>query len=76
MKNNAVIFLEYSIIFSIALLILSIGAAVISVNCHNAMNSHQITLFDAYRIENGVTVIFMDKQYRFGAENAESSENE
>lgn len=57
---------EITLIFILSATALVIGSAIVSVNCHNIMNSTQMVLFEVEKQDDGITVIFMDREYTFG----------
>ena len=62
-KNKAGYYLSIISIFIISAAMLVIGGAVVTVNCHNAVSSDKMTLFDI-NVENGdIIVTVMDKDY-------------
>lgn len=62
-KNKAGYYLSIISIFIISAAMLVIGGAVVTVNCHNAVSSDKITLFDI-NVENGdIIVTVMDRDY-------------
>lgn len=62
-KNKAGYYLSIISIFIISAAMLVIGGAVVTVNCHNAVSSDKMTLFDI-NVENGdIIVTVMDRDY-------------
>lgn len=62
-KSKAGYYLSIISIFIISAAMLVIGGAVVTVNCHNAVSSDKMTLFDI-NVENGdIIVTVMDKDY-------------
>ena len=62
-KSKAGYYLSIISIFIISAAMLVIGGAVVTVNCHNAVSSDKITLFDI-NVENGdIIVTVMDRDY-------------
>ena len=43
---------------------LAVGSAIVTVNCHNAMNSDKMTLFDISSEGGSIIITVMDKDYR------------
>ncbi len=64
-RRKIVYYSQIMCIFAAAAAALAAGSAVVSVNCHNAMYSDKMVLFDAYRSEDGIVITFMDKEYKF-----------
>lgn len=62
-KSKAGYYLSIISIFIISAAMLVIGGAVVTVNCHNAVSSDKMTLFDI-NVENGdIIVTVMDRDY-------------
>lgn len=51
-------------IFLLSAAVLAAGSAVVRVNCHNAVSSTQMTLFNVEKNGDEVVITFMDKEYR------------
>lgn len=50
-------------IFLLAGAVLAAGSAIVSVNCHNAMYSDRMVLFDVEKRGDVIAVTVMDKEY-------------
>lgn len=62
-KSKAGYYLSIISIFIISAAMLAVGGAVVTVNCHNAVSSDKMTLFDI-NVENGdIIVTVMDRDY-------------
>lgn len=51
-------------IFLLSAVCLAAGSAVVRVNCHNAVSSTQMTLFDVEKDGDELVITVMDKEYR------------
>ena len=64
-KYRIIYYIKLISIFITAAIALMIGSAIVHVNCHNAMNSTQMVLFELEQTDSGITVTVMDKEYTF-----------
>ncbi|MBQ7782437.1 MAG: hypothetical protein IJ368_00550 [Oscillospiraceae bacterium] len=64
-KYRIIYYIKLISIFITAAIVLAIGSAIVHVNCHNAMNSTQMVLFDIEQTESGISVTVMDREYTF-----------
>ena len=62
-KSKAGYYLSIISIFIISAAMLAVGGAVVTVNCHNAVSSDKMTLFDISVEDGDIIVTFMDKDY-------------
>ena len=62
-KSKAGYYLSIISIFIISAAMLVIGGAVVTVNCHNAVSSDKMTLFDISVEDGDIIVTVMDKDY-------------
>lgn len=62
-KRKAEYFLSIVSIYIISAAALLIGSAIVTVNCHNAMNSDKMTLFDINSENGNIIITIMDKNY-------------
>lgn len=62
-KNKAGYYLSIISIFIISAAMLVIGGAVVTVNCHNAVSSDKMTLFDISVEDGDIIVTVMDRDY-------------
>lgn len=62
-KNKAGYYLSIISIFIISAAMLVIGGAVVTVNCHNAVSSDKMTLFDINVEDGDIIVTVMDRDY-------------
>lgn len=62
-KSKAGYYLSIISIFIISAAMLVIGGAVVTVNCHNAMSSDKMTLFDISVEDGDIIVTVMDRDY-------------
>ena len=62
-KSKAGYYLSIISIFIISAAMLVIGGAVVTVNCHNAVSSDKITLFDINVEDGNIIVTVMDRDY-------------
>ena len=62
-KSKAGYYLSIISIFIISAAMLVIGGAVVTVNCHNAVSSDKMTLFDINIEDGDIIVTVMDKDY-------------
>lgn len=62
-KSKAGYYLSIISIFIISAAMLVIGGAVVTVNCHNAVSSDKMTLFDINVEDGDIIVTVMDKDY-------------
>lgn len=62
-KSKAGYYLSIISIFIISAAMLVIGGAVVTVNCHNAVSSDKMTLFDINVEDGDIIVTVMDRDY-------------
>ena len=62
-KSKAGYYLSIISIYIIAAAMLAVGGAVVTVNCHNAVSSDKMTLFDINVEDGDIIVTVMDKNY-------------
>ena len=62
-KSKAGYYLSIISIFIISAAMLAIGGAVVTVNCHNAVSSDKMTLFDINVEDGDIIVTVMDRDY-------------
>lgn len=62
-KNKAGYYLSIISIFIISAAMLAVGGAVVTVNCHNAVSSDKMTLFDINVEDGDIIVTVMDRDY-------------
>lgn len=62
-KSKAGYYLSIISIFIISAAMLAVGGAVVTVNCHNAVSSDKITLFDINVEDGDIIVTVMDRDY-------------
>lgn len=62
-KSKAGYYLSIISIFIISAAMLAVGGAVVTVNCHNAVSSDKMTLFDINVEDGDIIVTVMDKDY-------------
>lgn len=62
-KSKAGYYLSIISIYIISAAMLAIGGAVVTVNCHNAVSSDKMTLFDINVEDGDIIVTVMDKNY-------------
>lgn len=62
-KSKAGYYLSIISIFIISAAMLVIGGAVVTVNCHNAVSSDKMTLFDISVEDGDIIVTVMDRDY-------------
>lgn len=62
-KSKAGYYLSIISIFIISAAMLAVGGAVVTVNCHNAVSSDKMTLFDINVEDGDIIVTVMDKNY-------------
>ena len=62
-KSKAGYYLSIISIFIISAAMLAVGGAVVTVNCHNAVSSDKITLFDINIEDGDIIVTVMDRDY-------------
>ncbi len=62
-KSKAGYYLSIISIFIISAAMLVIGGAVVTVNCHNAVSSDKMTLFDISVEDGDIIVTVMDRNY-------------
>lgn len=62
-KRKAEYFLSIISIYIISAAALAIGSAIVTVNCHNTMNSDKMTLFDISSESGNIIITVMDKNY-------------
>lgn len=51
-------------IFLLSAAVLAAGSAVVRVNCHNAVSSTHMTLFNVEKNGDELVITFMDREYR------------
>ncbi|MGN0638578.1 MAG: hypothetical protein ACI4J0_09415 [Huintestinicola sp.] len=62
-KRKTEYFLSIISIYIISAAALAVGSAIVTVNCHNAMNSDKMTLFDISSEGGNIIITVMDKYY-------------
>ena len=62
-KNKAGYYLSIISIFIISAAMLAVGGAVVTVNCHNAVSSDKMALFDIDDEDGDIIVTVMDRDY-------------
>lgn len=62
-KSKAGYYLSIISIYIISAAMLVIGGAVVTVNCHNAVSSDKMTLFDINVEDGDIIVTVMDRDY-------------
>lgn len=62
-KSKAGYYLSIISIFIISAAMLAVGGAVVTVNCHNAVSSNKMTLFDINVEDGDIIVTVMDRDY-------------
>lgn len=62
-KSKAGYYLSIISIYIISAAMLAVGGAVVTVNCHNAVSSDKMTLFDITVEDGDIIVTVMDKNY-------------
>ncbi len=62
-KSKAGYYLSIISIYIISAAMLAVGGAVVTVNCHNAVSSDKMTLFDINVEDGDIIVTVMDKNY-------------
>lgn len=62
-KSKTGYYLSIISIFIISAAMLAVGGAVVTVNCHNAVSSDKMTLFDISVEDGDIIVTVMDKNY-------------
>lgn len=62
-KSKAGYYLSIISIYIISAAMLVVGGAVVTVNCHNAVSSDKMTLFDINVKDGDIIVTVMDKNY-------------
>lgn len=62
-KSKAGYYLSIISIYIISAAMLAVGGAVVTVNCHNAVSSDKMTLFDVNVEDGDIIVTVMDKNY-------------
>lgn len=62
-KRKAEYYLSIISIFIISAAALAVGSAIVTVNCHNAMSSDKMTLFDISSEGGSIIITVMDKNY-------------
>lgn len=62
-KSKTGYYLSIISIFIISAAMLAVGGAVVTVNCHNAVSSDKMTLFDINVEDGDIIVTVMDRDY-------------
>ncbi len=62
-KSKAGYYLSIISIYIISAAVLAVGGAVVTVNCHNAVSSDKMTLFDINVEDGDIIVTVMDRDY-------------
>ncbi|MDY3792370.1 MAG: hypothetical protein SOZ56_07815 [Oscillospiraceae bacterium] len=62
-KRKAEYYLSIISIYIISAAVLAVGSAIVTVNCHNAMSSDKMTLFDISSEGGNIIITVMDKDY-------------
>lgn len=62
-KRKAEYYLSIISIYIISAAVLAVGSAIVTVNCHNAMSSDKMTLFDISLEGGSIIITVMDKNY-------------
>lgn len=62
-KSKAGYYLSIISIYIISAAMLAVGGAIVTVNCHNAVSSDKMTLFDINVEDGDIIVTVMDKNY-------------
>ncbi|MDD6990989.1 MAG: hypothetical protein PUI48_04085 [Oscillospiraceae bacterium] len=62
-KRKAEYYLSIISIYIISAAVLAVGSAIVTVNCHNAMSSDKMTLFDISSEGGSIIITVMDKNY-------------
>ncbi len=63
MKRKLTYYMTIAAVFFGSAAVLTIGSAVVTVNCHNAMNSKKIVLFDAEKTGNEWVITIAGNKY-------------
>lgn len=62
-KSKLGYYLSIISIYIISAAMLAVGGAVVTVNCHNAVSSDKMTLFDVNTENGNIIITVMDKDY-------------
>jgi len=63
-NSKSVYILKIMSIYALSAVILAVGRAAVSVNCHNRVSSSKMVLFDVEKEGDELVITVMDREYR------------